>query len=184
MQPRQAAARSPWKGQNDPAAGINFPRPEPITGNRPAPADFAPHSLWEGGRGGRLRRWGRVRHGSPARRVGSANPPLLPPPYTWLVGRSAVSVGRISMRRSGGEWRNKFRPTAPDQSAKSVCRSPDAAHRPEVPPGVQPRAAPAPPHEARALHAHPRAGRRPRLSAPAMKLTGSNRPPTPPPARR
>ena len=32
-----------------------------MTDNRAAPADFAPHSLWEGGRGGGLRRCRRAR---------------------------------------------------------------------------------------------------------------------------
>ena len=53
-------------------------------------------------------------------------------------------------------------------------RPPSAAGRPDVPPGAQPRAAPDPP-PGRALHAHLRVGRCPRLSAPAMKRAGLNR---------
>ena len=58
--------------------------------------------------------------------------------------------------------------------AKWTWRPPDGAARSDGPPGVQPRAAPDPPHPdpwRRALHAHPRARRRPRLSAPTMRIT-------------
>ena len=80
---------------------------------------------------------------SPDSRTGTASvqcgPPTAGPARGAAMVAPAPPAGRILMRRSGVEWRNKFRPTMLDQPVKSAGRLPGAAHRPEVPPGGRPR---------------------------------------------
>jgi hypothetical protein len=86
--------------------------------------------------------------------LGRNTPRSLRPWRQHRVNTQSRSSGRLSE-----EWR---------VLANRGGVRPVLAARPDAPPGGHPRAAPDPP-PGRALHTHPRVGRRPRLSAPAMK---------------
>jgi len=115
----------------------------------------------------------------PAKAGTSRHHPEFPASAGMTAANAASPLPGLSpafkkMTRSGGvvpkgdlePWRLRAR--------KPGWRSSSVAARPDVPPGVQPRAAPDPP-PGRALHAPPRVGRCPRLCAPTMKMSNSTR---------